>query len=192
MILKVAILVGLLLIPVRLLAGEGGDGSVVVRGKIVPEAELKKVYEDIRQKYVFTGRHRPPARIGYKSSFNVKATFKQSLGGSRMLMVVKGLPTVVVIRNRAVIEPGTKMEMALKPHPSPNYSYSMDNKPIRIPQYQDVTITYRDFIGYLKKGYHFPEGGDLTKAGMLRGFSKGRRRKMKVRDKLPEGSPSRF
>lgn len=153
--------------------------------------ELRAAYEKLRGLYAMdldSLSCRPAAALG---AGPLNGTVVRS-GSPRLVMKASDGRKVAVLGFRdAMPSEGDAVWCMVQRSGSATYSVRDQRREVSsIPQYRDVTMTFGDFVGQLRRGMHFPEVPSLgTRPGRKGLFSTERVRGSKVREYI-EGRES--
>lgn len=151
----------------------GSDARYPIQGKIRAEAEVRQAYDRVWQLYAVE-----PASRMIKPFKQLKA---KELNGSLVdrasdrRLVVKEGNRLVAVQCRQMIagKPGDPVKLMVRTSGTPSYSYesATDNRQ-SIPQLEDVTLSFEEFVRSLQRGHFYPElpefGAKESRKGLFR------------------------
>lgn len=114
----------------------------------------------------------------------------ERLAGNRLWLKSVNGPRIAIIGYRGALPTaGQPIKlMAMPTTPATVSTRDKDRQVISVRQYRDVTMTFDEFVGFLRNGYHFPEQPELmTEPGRRRLFSTERTRGNKVKENDGKG-----
>jgi hypothetical protein len=157
---------------------------VPVLGQLWTEDALREVYDRLRWLYVVDPDSRSIWPVAGTSAGPLTGTVVERSSDRRV--IVRGDDGMLVAVQARGLDgwQGERVDMMVGPSGTPKYSYrSRGGKRMTVRQVVEVTLSFREFVTSLQRGYHYPEAPELgTHDGRKGNFRTERIERNKVID----------
>ena len=150
-----------------------------VRGRMWPESDLRVAYQKIRPHYAVTPGSRRIVAAGELKAFPLQGKIRDRLRAGRLL-VERSDGHLVALQSDLPAEPvaDSRLDLMVCLNGTPRLSYeSATDKRRSLPFYQDVTVSFEEFVTSLQRGYHYSEAPELGTQDSRKGLFRIRPRR---------------
>ena len=161
-----------------------------VQGRIFYEDQLREAYQTVMPIYGIDLDSRQCKTLGSMGGQILDGTAVQTVGNRLWIQASDGRRVAIQGHRSGLPVAGESIHCAvIRPKSATLSIRDRFRRKSSAPQYTDVTMTYSDFVQFLRRGQHFPEVPQLgTRAGRKGMFSTRRANVNKVQDILADRS----
>ncbi|MBU0679285.1 MAG: hypothetical protein KJ626_14380 [Verrucomicrobia bacterium] len=147
--------------------GKSGSGTKYpIFGRVWTEEELREAYEKVWRLYVVDQSSRMILYHWERGAFLLSGSIKDRAPDRRLIIESGGKLAAVQCEELITWRSGDTIELMVREAGTPQFSYKTEaGTRESLPQYADLTLSFRDFVRSLRRGQHYPELPELgTKA----------------------------
>lgn len=150
--------------------------------KTLPRSQVEAAYRRLWSRYAYVAADDDLQRAGRVRAIRIEGTIVGVAGGRRIIVESGERRYAVILRSAIPPVRGASVRLMVLPCKTPTFSWesSADTR-VSLPQYEDCTLTFDEFVAQLRRGAHFPEAPALgTKPNRIGLFQTGNGDRNKV------------
>jgi len=150
--------------------------------KTLPRSQVEAAYKRIWSHYAYVAADDDLRRAGSVRAIRIEGAIVGVAGGRRVIVESGERRYAVILRSAAPPVRGASVRLMALPCKTPTFSWeSGADTRESLPQYEDCTLTFEEFVAQLRRGAHFPEAPELgTKPNRIGLFQTGNGDRNKV------------
>jgi len=156
--------------------------------KTLPRSQVEAAYQRIWHRYVYVAADDDLRRAGSARAIRIEGPIIGVAGGRRVIVESGEKRYAVMLRSATPAVRGETVRLMAMPCSAPTFSWERGTDTREsLPQYEECTLTFEEFVAQIRRGAHFPEAPELgTKPNRIGLFQTGNGERNKVNGLVAE------